>query len=233
MQIKVDLKVFLFFLIFLITRNIKIYSILMLFALIHELGHLIFGLFLGFKPEKMTILPYGLKINFKTKSNDFNKKLKKGNLLSIKKIVLALGGPITNIICIIITLILNEKINLEKNIYENIIYANLLIAIFNMLPIYPLDGGRVIKELTHIFLGIRNSYKYTQLISEITLYIITALSSILILYYKNIAIFIIVVYLWFIVYKNKKEIVNKEKIYKTIEKYKNIWYNMNYLTLKN
>ena len=154
-------------------------------------------------------------------------------MLSIKKIVLALGGPITNIICIIITLILNEKINLEKNIYENIIYANLLIAIFNMLPIYPLDGGRVIKELTHIFLGIRNSYKYTQLISEITLYIITALSSILILYYKNIAIFIIVVYLWFIVYKNKKEIVNKEKIYKTIEKYKNIWYNMNYLTLKN
>ena len=227
MQIKVDLKVFLFFLIFLITRNIKIYSILMLFALIHELGHLVFGLFLGFKPEKMTILPYGLKISFKTKSNDFNKKLKKGNLLSIKKIVLALGGPITNIICIIITLIINENIYIERSLCENIIYANLLIAIFNMFPIYPLDGGRIVKETIHIFLGIRNSYRYTQLISEITLYIITMLSSALILYYKNIAIFIIVVYLWFIVYKNKKEIANKEKIYKSIEKYNNIWYNKN------
>ena len=225
MQIKVDLKVFLFFLIFLITKNIKIYSILMLFALIHELGHLIFGLFLGFKPEKMTILPYGLKISFKTKNIDYNKKLQKGNILSIKKIILALGGPITNIICILITLMLNEKINIEKSFYENIIYANLLIAIFNMFPIYPLDGGRVVKEITHIFLGLRNSYKCTQLISEISLYIITAISSILILYYKNIAIFIIVIYLWFIVYKNKKELANKEKIYKSIEKYKNMWYN--------
>ena len=222
MQIKVDLKVFLFFLIFLVTRNIKIYSILMLFALIHALGHLVFGLFLGFKTEKMTILPYGLKISFKTKSIDFNKKLKKENMLSIKKIILALGGPITNVICIIITLILNEKIYIEQSLYESIIYANILIAVFNMFPIYPLDGGRVVKEVTHIFLGLRNSYKYTQLISEISLYIITVLSSILILYYKNIAIFIIVVYLWYIVYKNKKEIENKEKIYKTIEKYKNV-----------
>ena len=221
MQIKVDLKVFLFFLIFLVTRNIKIYSILMLFSLIHELGHLVIGVFLGFKTEKMTILPYGLKISFQTKSIDFNKKLKKGNILSIKKIFLALGGPITNVICIIITLILNEKIYIEQSLCENIIYANILIAVFNMLPIYPLDGGRVVKEITHIFLGLRNSYKYTQLISEISLYIITALSSILILYYKNIAIFIIVVYLWYIVYKNKKEIANKEKIYKNIEKYKN------------
>lgn len=222
MQIKVDLKVFLFFLIFLVTKNIKIYSILMFFALIHELGHLVFGLFLGFKPEKMTILPYGLKISFKTKNIDFNKKLQKGNILSIKKIILALGGPIINIICIIITLIINERIYIEKNLYENIIYANLLIAIFNMLPIYPLDGGRVVKEITHIFLGLRNSYKYTQLISEIILYIITVLSSVLILYYKNIAIFVILVYLWFIVYKNKKEIASKEKIYKSIEKYKKI-----------
>ena len=64
MQIKVDLKIFLFFLIFLITRRIKIYEILMLFALLHEIGHLICGILLGFKPQKITILPYGLKINF-------------------------------------------------------------------------------------------------------------------------------------------------------------------------
>ncbi len=219
MQIKVDLKIFLFFLIFLITRNIKIYSILMIFALIHELGHLVCGIILGFKPEKMTILPYGLKISFKIGTNDYNKKIQKGNILSIKKIVLALAGPITNVICIIITYILSKNFQIDKLMYANIIYANILIAIFNMLPIFPLDGGRVVKELTHMFCGLRKSYRYTQIISEICLYIITFIASILILYYKNIAIFIIVVYLWYIVYKNKKEVKIKEKVYKNIEKY--------------
>ena len=222
MQIKVDLKVFLFFCIFLITKNIKIYSILMLFSLIHELGHLICGIFLGFKPEKMTILPYGLKISFNIKVNDFNKRIKNANILSVKKIVLALAGPITNLVCIIVTIFIKKYLRFDNYLYENIMYANILIAIFNMLPIYPLDGGRIVRELSHIFLGLRNSYKCTLIISEICLYIITAISSVLILYYKNIAIFIIVVYLWYIVYKNKKEIKLKEKVYKSIDKYKNL-----------
>lgn len=219
MQIKVDLKIFLFFLIFLITKKIKIYGIIMLFAFIHELGHLICGLVLGFKPEKMSILPYGLKISFKTKTIDYNNKIKKGNILSVKKIVLALAGPVTNILCIIITLLINKISLIKLDTYQNIMYANILLVIFNMLPMYPLDGGRILKELIHIFYGLRKSYIYSQNISEITLYVVTMLSSILILYYKNIAILVIIAYLWIIVFKNKKEIRFKEKIYKSIEKY--------------
>lgn len=219
MQIKVDLKIFLFFLIFLITKKIKIYGVIMLFAFIHELGHLICGLILGFKPEKMSILPYGLKISFKTKTVDYNNKIKNGNILSIKKIVLALAGPITNIICIIITFLINKIGYIEFDTYQNIMYANILLAIFNMLPIYPLDGGRILKELIHIFHGLRKSYTYSQNISEITLYLVTITSSILILYYKNITILAIIAYLWIIVFKNKKEVIFKEKIYKSIERY--------------
>lgn len=227
MQVKVDLKVFLFFLIFLVTRKIHIYSILMLFSLIHELGHLVCGIALGFKPEKMTILPYGLKINFRTKVNDYNTKFQKGNLLSIKKMIIAMAGPLTNVICIIATIIIasNQTIAnqmaLGNEMYSNIIYANLLIAIFNMLPIYPLDGGRILKEIIHINLGIRKSYKYIEVISEITLYLLTAITSMVILQYKNPAIVAIIIYLWIIVYKNKKEIDLKEKIYKEIKLYEN------------
>ncbi len=220
MQIKVDLKIFLFFLIFLVTKRIKIYGILMLFALIHELGHLVCGLILGFKPENMSILPYGLKIRFKTKTGDYNKRIVKGNMLSIKKIVLALAGPFTNVICLIITFFINKNSIVNLDTYQNIMYANILLAIFNLLPIYPLDGGRILRELIHIFCGLRKSYIYAQNISEITLYLISILSSILILYYKNIAIFVILVYLWIIVFKNKKEIRFKEKIYESIDKFK-------------
>lgn len=200
----------------------------MAFSLIHELGHLICGIFLGFKPDKMEILPYGLKINFKIEPDDYNKKVRKGTFLNIKRIILALAGPITNLICIAITYIIakyivgmnlvlnNESTNFKT--YQNIIYSNLLIAIFNLLPIYPLDGGRIIKEIVHIKLGIRKSYSYIETISEITLYILTIITSILILYYKNIVMITVLAYLWLIVYRTKKEVRMKEKIYKKIEK---------------
>ncbi len=218
MQIKVDLKIFLFFLIFILTNKIKIYAIIMLFSLIHEIGHLLCGLFLGFKPEKMTLLPYGLKISFKTKCEDYNKKILYGNELSIKKILLALAGPITNMLCMVTAFLLyKNKIITNIEFYQNIIYSNMLIAIFNLLPIYPLDGGRITKEIIHIFKGLKLSYTYTQNISEICLYIVTAISSVLVLYYKNIAIIVIIVYLWYIVFKNKKEIKLREKLYENIQ----------------
>lgn len=191
----------------------------MAFSLIHELGHLICGIFLGFKPDKMTILPYGLKINFRVEPNDYNKKIGKGTMLSIKRIILALAGPITNLICIAITYIIARENKITYEIYQNIVYSNLLIAIFNLLPIYPLDGGRIIKEIIHIKLGIKKSYSYIEVISEITLYILTMITSILILYYKNIAMIIVIAYLWLIVYKTKKGVKIKEKMYKKIDNY--------------
>ena len=41
MSIKIDLKIFLFIILFWLTSQIKIYAVLMIFALIHELGHLL------------------------------------------------------------------------------------------------------------------------------------------------------------------------------------------------
>ena len=60
MQIKMNLKVFLFLIIFILTRQIKIYALLMLFALIHELGHLLAGILMGMKPEKIELMPFGV-----------------------------------------------------------------------------------------------------------------------------------------------------------------------------
>ena len=50
----------------------------MLFAFLHELGHLFAGICLGFKPQSLTINPLGLSVNFKVKANDYNDKVKKG-----------------------------------------------------------------------------------------------------------------------------------------------------------
>lgn len=216
MNIKIDIKIFIFALIFFLTNKISIYSTVMIFAIIHELGHLLCGLMLGFKPQNIVIMPYGIKLNFKLNFNDYNKKVKKGNMISIKKIIIALAGPILNIIifgiAMTITTIKGDFTILGMT-NKNIIYSNLIIAMFNSIPIYPLDGGRIVQELLHIFKGLRLSYTYIQDISLISIALLTAVSSVLVLYYKNIVMLIVLAYLWKLVIQTEKEFTLKEKIY--------------------
>ena len=81
MQIKVDLKILIFILIFYLTNQIKIYTLLMIFACIHEFGHLLTGLLLGFSPSIFEIKPRGFSISFNNPILDYNKKILKANLL--------------------------------------------------------------------------------------------------------------------------------------------------------
>ncbi len=211
MRFRIDLKIFIFLIIFYFTKQIEIYAMIMFFALIHELGHLIAGLLMGMKPEKIELMPFGVSISFKIKVEEYNKKIKKGNKLEVKKILVALAGPLTNFIIIVIT----TNINLDIFKSLMIIYTNFLIMIFNLLPIYPLDGGRILKGILHINFGLRTSEIYTNIISKIMVTIITVASSILILYVHNIAILLIDTYLWYLVikedikYKRRKDIYNK------------------------
>lgn len=219
MSIKIDLKIFLFLAIFLITRQIEIYVLLMFFALIHEFGHFCMGLILGFKPESLSIIPTGFSISFKTKCENYNVKIKKGYLLSIKQIIIALAGPIINVLIVIIILIyyfFTKNTTILNISLESIIYSNVLIFIFNMLPIYPLDGGRILKEITYIFVGLKSSYIITNQISNIITIILTALSSIFILIYKNVAIIFIITYLWIILIRENKIFNKKMNILKLI-----------------
>lgn len=214
MRFRIDLKIFIFLIIFYFTKQIEIYAMIMLFALIHELGHLLAGLLMGMKPEKIELMPFGVSISFKIKVEEYNKKIKKGNMLEIKKILVALAGPLTNFIIIVITS--NINMNLFKALI--IIYTNFLIMIFNLLPIYPLDGGRILKGILHINFGIRKSEFYTNIISKITVSIITILSSVLILYIHNIAIALIDMYLWYLVIKEDIIYKKREKILENINK---------------
>ena len=211
MRIRIHLKIFIFVLIFLLTNQIKIYGILMLFALIHELGHMLVGILLGFKPTKLEIMPYGVSVGFEIKCEDYNKKVKKANMLAVKKLIIALAGPLTNFIITVIFLIINKNLfGIERNL---VIYANILIGIFNLIPIYPLDGGRAIKNILHITVGLKKSYEYTNQISKITICILTGICSITILYIRNVAILLILAYLWYLVIVQNKKYKMKLKAF--------------------
>ncbi len=215
MHVKLDLKIILVLLIFFLTDQIEMYLLFMFFAILHELGHLIMGMLLGFKPKGMKLIPMGVSICFHINCENYNINVKNGKIISLKKLLIAMAGPVTNFFIAIFFMVLNiDVLNFTR---EEIIYSNLLIGIFNLIPIYPLDGGRIIKNIIHINTDLIKAYKYTNLISNITLIIITAISSIAILYFKNIAILLIVLYLWILLIKENNIYNKKMHLYKLID----------------
>ncbi len=214
MRFRIDLRIFIFLILLYLTNQIEIYALIMCFAIIHELGHLLAGIVLGFRPNKIEINPFGVSIGFKVNLKDYNKKIKKANIIEEKKIFVAMAGPIVNLLIIFIANSLNI------NIYEKImiIYSNLLLILFNILPILPLDGGRILKGILHINFGKDKAEKYTCNISFVLLIILTAISSIVILYFKNIAIFLAIIFLWILYMKEEKVYQNRKKIYELIRK---------------
>lgn len=220
MTIKLNLKIFLFAIIFYFTKQIQVYVLLMLFALIHEIGHLLCGLALGLKPKSLKVMPFGLCVEFNVLCKDYNKKCLRGNQLAVKKMLIALAGPFTNLIIIGIGILLQNKIN-GINV-DTVIYANALIAIFNLLPIYPLDGGRCLKSILHVLRGKQVANREINILSNICVVLLSAVGSITILAYKNIAIFFIILYLWYLVLLEDKRYKTRSKLYKIIEKNKTI-----------
>ena len=223
MKIRLHLKIFVFVAIFIATRQIEIYGLIMIFAFLHEMGHMIAGIILGFKPCTLEIMPFGLSIGFEGKVENYNKKIGKASIITLKKMIIALSGPLTNLFFVLLFSIF--KINIFGIERELIIYSNILLGIFNLIPIYPLDGGRVLKCVLYICYGKKDGGQYINTVSYITVVILTAIASITILYFKNIAIPIILIYLWYLVIREKKKYNSKRKIYERLKQLKEENYN--------
>lgn len=196
MRFRIDLKILIFLVLFFITRQLELYLVIMAFAFIHECAHMIVGNLLGFKIHTLELMPFGFFTDMEANIEEYNTKIGKSNLVEFKKIFIVIAGPLTNLFLIGILVILNSFYGIEK--LNMLVYSNFLIFLFNILPIFPLDGGRILKSILKIWIGYKKANKIVKAISRITVCMLTAMSSILILYFKNIAILLILIYIWVI-----------------------------------
>lgn len=206
MKLEVDLKIVLLAIISIFFNRFELYIIFFFSIIIHEISHLLVGILVGLKPEKLKINPFGVAVEFYCYKN--KKRL--------EKFITYLAGPIANLlICVIIYFI-----KIDESMKNKIFYTNLLLAIFNLIPILPLDGGKILKEIINLFTNIKNTNIIMNIISKIILSFITILYSIFILKIQNIFIFFVIIYLWYLQYIEEKKLNLFIKTYKSIEKVK-------------
>ncbi len=214
MRLKLDLKIFLIIFLFLLTNQIELYSIMMICAVLHEFGHLFAGILLKLKPEKMEVIPIGVRIVFKLNTKDFNKKIGESNVYELKKIIVAFAGPLTNFVLIYIV----SKLDIDIIQKINFVYANFLLVIVNLLPIFPLDGGRILYGIIRLFCGKQKAEKAMNIVSIVMLFFVTIVGIIAFFYNRNIAIFLFLLYIFFLVLNENKKFKNRKMIYKILEK---------------
>ena len=213
MKFRVDLKIFIFFVLFYLTNQLEIYLTIMFFCVIHELGHILTGIILKMKVDNLEIMPCGVTVSFKENVDDLNFKINRGNLFGLKMIFVSIAGPLVSLILAIVYTYI-DPIYITK---QEAVFSNILILIFNLLPIYPLDGGRIINEVLHILCGNKESKVITNMISNVFMIILTVASSIFVFYFKNIAVFLICIFLWLITLRENKIFRSNIKMYEWLQ----------------
>lgn len=200
--------------------------------IIHELGHYLMALYYNYKVDKITIYPYGGITKFSTLINtSINKDL-----------MISISGLIMQSIYYIIITILYTNGYIREYIYNSFTLYHNSIIFFNILPIIPLDGSKIINLILSKYIHYKLANKLTIAISLITIIILLVsrvfeynYSFIIILgllmkniytSYQNIEYtynkFILERYLYNIEYKKKKIVKDKDHMYKNKTHYFNI-----------
>ena len=104
--------------------------------LLHELAHAHVARKLGYKLNKVYLLPYGACLSFEEFA--FN---------GTDEIKIAIAGPIANVLLIFITVALWWIFPFSYLFTYSFVISNFSLALFNLLPAFPLDGGRVLAGL--------------------------------------------------------------------------------------
>lgn len=117
---------------------------------IHELGHVAAAKGLGWRIKEVQLLPFGGVAVVE----------EQGTISAWEETIVALAGPLQNGIMILFAIAMHKLGIWDNEWSAYFIQANLMIGLFNMLPILPLDGGKVMQSLFSLWLNYYRTIYY-------------------------------------------------------------------------
>lgn len=136
--------------------NASMFFICTISAFFHELGHSVVASKYGYKMNRIRLMPFGAELSGETDCFDGK-----------DEIYISLAGPIVNFfICLLILglwWINPELYGITCQIFD----SNLVMGIFNILPFFPLDGGRILLSVLSQHTTRRESAKVVKNITKV------------------------------------------------------------------
>jgi len=135
------------------SRDLALAGIILACVAAHECGHMFAARRFGLIPKAVILLPLtGVTLYDEPRTE----KSQTPALLWQREIRLALAGPLVNLTlaCLAAAVISGTGRDYElwkwpflsaRNLPRSLVWANLYLAILNLIPAYPLDGGRVLR----------------------------------------------------------------------------------------
>lgn len=121
-------------------------------VVLHELGHAAMARRFGIRTPDITLLPIGGMARLERFPDDPR-----------QEILIAIAGPAVNVaIWLALTILLNAQVSLDlmgsfedpsQGFLARLATINLVLVVFNLLPAFPMDGGRVLRAVLEMSMG--------------------------------------------------------------------------------
>ncbi|MFB4166605.1 site-2 protease family protein [Virgibacillus sp. JSM 102003] len=127
-------------------------------VLFHELGHFTMAKVFKWRIRGIMLWVFGGVMD-----TDEN-----GTKPLVEEVLVTIAGPIQHLFIYMLLLLLSANSIVPSSIIELAFFYNSAILLFNLLPIWPLDGGKLIFQILSTLLPYRKAYDYVIIFSICT-----------------------------------------------------------------
>jgi stage IV sporulation protein FB len=198
-KIKLTIHPLFFILIVLLFPAGYLYPFLLVFSsvFLHEAGHVGATLLLGGRIYSIRILPVGM-----------NAVVDDSCIGRESRLLVYAAGPFINLVLCFAGFWLYSVHLLRQDLFSSVLSANLGLLIFNLLPILPLDGGRILRELLTAHVGAFTADRHVRMISCLLALFVIAAGIVQWFYHmKNGSLVLIGLYVFFVLKSEEREAV--------------------------
>lgn len=128
---------------------------LFVIVLVHELGHVITARGFGWQVREVKLLPFGGVAEVENQ----------GGIPAGEDALVAIAGPLQNLWMGVAAWLLGRLGWWDADWANYVMHANVLIGLFNLLPVYPLDGGKLLQAGLGRFINYYTTMVWTARIS--------------------------------------------------------------------
>ena len=184
---KIDLFTYLLLILSFFSGYFREIIIVYIILFVHEFGHFFLMKYFGIEVKSITMYPYGGMIKSNMLINTNSKKV----------LLISFGGIISQLLLGVIVYLFFYKCYF----YDIFCRYNISLIIFNLLPIYPLDGFKILNSILEMFINFKCSIVVSLVVNLVSL--------ILFFYYmyiNRVSNYIIILFMLFSFIKYIKEI---------------------------